>query len=188
MARNSLTIDSGWVAILVAVSLFGGLVLLGYFLSLQVGSLSQVEQALATARRQKADLSHLENLVTTLGTDKQTVDHYFVTTDTLPVFIESLESLAGSTKVNFDLTGATVSTDNPTGVTPSLVRLTFTARAPFPKLFQFLSLVDSLPDVVVVEQGMLATRQVGEWEGAFTIDVMSAPTIEQINAKTKRKK
>jgi Tfp pilus assembly protein PilO len=150
-----------WVVVLAGMSWL----LLG-----QIRAYNEAETAWATLQRQKASAKELANVLATVREDKQAIEHYFVSTETLPELIETIEQLGTSTQISFLLTGATV-VDTP----KPLIHLTFTATGQFNRLYQFLSMLDNAPYALSLNQASLTTEGEGRWAGTFSMDALQAP-------------
>ena len=168
--NNQRKFNGGWLAIILVVLLFLGLVILAYLLSARVVALKQTEKNILIFTAKKNNFDSLQKLALTLSGDRQVIENYFVTNETLPGFIERLEKLASSTEVAFNITDVALTT----GANP-VMRLNFTARASFPRLFRFISLVDSLPYVLDLTQASFVREggKGGAWNGTFNLDLIT---------------
>ena len=164
--------NGGWLAVIALVLLCGGLVTLAYFLSSQVASLRNTEKAILMFKVKENNFDDLQKQVSSLHEDKLIIDNYFITDETLPSFIERLETLASSVSVELNITNVAMTT----GANP-LMRLHFLAKGSFPRLFQFVSLVESLPFALDLTQAAFSQSEEDgvavTWNGEFNLDLIT---------------
>src|SRR3989344_4547883 len=169
MASNKRKFNCGWLAVILVILLFIGLVILVYLLSTKMAGLKSTEKNILLLKAKENSFDSWRKSVFSLSQDKQMVENYFVTDETLPGFIEQLEKLASSTEVVLNLTNVTLTT----GANP-VTRLNFNAKGSFPRLFQFVSLVDSLPYVLDLTQASFFREEekTEGWNGVFNLDLI----------------
>jgi Tfp pilus assembly protein PilO len=181
MTNNKRKLNSGWLAIILAALLFIGLLVLAYLLSAKVAELRGAEKAVLMFAAKESNFDSLQKSVASLSEDKKIIEDYFITNETFPGFIEQLEKMASSTDVMLKVTNAIMTT----GANP-VMRLNFSAEGSFPRLFQFVSLVDSLPYVMDFTQASFAQggdqegeqgkkgEKSGLWRGTFNLNLITA--------------
>lgn len=176
MANNKRKLNGGWLAVLLLVVLLGILIVLAYLLSVKVNKLKDVEKTILMFNFKEKNFDSLQDSVANFGEEKKIVEDYFVTDETLTIFIEQLEGLASSANVALEITNAAMTS----GANP-VMRLDFTAEASFPRLFQFASLVDSLPYALDLTQasffqnnGEEKEKEKGSWKGVFGLNLVTS--------------
>ena len=188
MAENPrrFKVNNGWLAILLTLALLAAVVMTAWLLRREVLALRAVglESRRLEAREAAAEASRrLPGRQTGGGliADRAAVTAYFPSADSLSELIEFLEKLAAARGVKLALTGAALAqgagqsaaADRRAGES---ARLTLSAEAPFPRLFQFLAQVDAAPYLVSFEQATLSAGEKG-WFAALALEARLAPPL-----------
>jgi len=185
MAENPrrFKVNNGWLAILLALGLIGAVAVTAWLLRREVLTLRAVglESRRLEAREAAVEASRrLPGRQTGggLNADRAAVTAYFLGADSLSELIEFLEKLAAARGVKLALTGAALAQGGgpSAGRAGESARLTLSAEAPFPRLFQFLAQVDAAPYLVSFEQAAFGAGE-KSWRGALVLEARLAPPL-----------
>lgn len=144
-----------------------GLVVTGYwYWQHSLTSLAASQAELMSLDKKITDLSQLKRLMSETAADREKIAHYFLTADTLPDFIDNLESLATSTQVSLKVTNVAIEEEGGNAAV-----LSFDATASFPNLYRFTALVQQLPYQLQFTEAKIANT--GAWLGKFVLRISS---------------
>ena len=169
MVNKKKQFSAGWLVIILVVLLSAVLAVLAFLLSAKVVALKNTEKNILILNAKENNFENLQQSVASLSEDQKMITDYFVTNETLPSFIEQLEGLASSAKVALNISNVTLTT-----VANPIIHLNFTVVGSFPRLFQFISLVDALPYLLDLTQASLIRegKKDGDWTGVFNLDLI----------------
>ena len=178
MAENPrrFKVNNGWLAILLALGLIGAVAVTAWLLRREVLTLRTVGLELERLEAREAAVEASRRLPGRqtgggLIADRAAVTAYFPSADSLSELIEFLEKLAAARGVKLTLTGAALAQSG-----GESARLTLSAEAPFPRLFQFLAQVDAAPYLVSFEQAAFGAGE-KSWRGALVLEARLAPPL-----------
>lgn len=127
---------------------------------------------LQQARQMTLAQSQDQSLLTELAPNFVELEKSFVGDKDVPVLIENLERLAGSSKVAVELTQAEVV---PVGASDERLRLGLAARGSFSALTNYLSLIEALPYEILFPKLSLEREASGQvapvWRLELTLEI-----------------
>ncbi|MEA1929510.1 MAG: hypothetical protein U9M92_01295 [Patescibacteria group bacterium] len=131
---------------------------------------SVIDQSQVYARQER--LSQLRDLVVNTGLDRAQLSQHFVSTLTVPQFIESLEILANEQQIELDLRNVEATAKPPT------LKLNLQLTGSRSGVLAYLRALEKLPYRLRVNTGQLQKREVGEdasesWSGNFGVELLS---------------
>jgi biopolymer transport protein ExbB/TolQ len=127
-------------------------------------SLATNQAELLSLDKKITDLSQLKRLMAETATDRAKIGAYFLSTNTLPDFIDNLEGLATTTQVTLKVTNVVLEDE-------AAAVLTFETMASFGNMHRFIALVEQLPYQVQFTEANIANN--GVWTGTFSLRINS---------------
>lgn len=164
---------------LVAIALMAGLVWLHY--NSATKSRDLLEQG-ETARQRSQQLARLRSLVERTADDRRELEEHFINQDSLPTFIEKLESLETSNQINLDLVSVeAVSEPQP------LIKFNLSLTGSQSKLLAFIKDLEALPYQLRLQSGKLQTVTTEEsgltWTSELVLELLSYQPEPKIEVK-----
>jgi hypothetical protein len=157
-----------------------GMLLSGFIIYLiyeKEGKMADVEAKLAVAQAAADSGVSMNHLLTDTKPEREKLDTYFIGSDNVVSFIERIESLSTITKVTTAINSVGIdksTTDN----TFEYVTLNGTAEGSFSNVYWFLSLLESIPLQITVDQIYIEQMPVTEknaptkWRATFTLKAL----------------
>jgi hypothetical protein len=140
----------------IAIALFciGGL---GYFfmyftITSVVAETSTILAEVDKAEEKNQELVTLKKTISTSEEDRQTLSSYFVTDDTIVIFLENLEALGATSNTEVKISSVTQNTED------KKLSVAISSVGGFGNVFRFLELIEQVPYATEVKTLSLATR------------------------------
>ena len=159
------------VALLLAVAASG---VYGFFLSriAEINrSISATSNELERESLQEERLNSARGLLKETQAKRETLNAFFVASDGVVGFIESVESLGNRAGVAIEITGVSIEALPTPRRGSELLRLSVRADGDFKSVFYFFTLLESLPAPLEFERVSLEGSE-GAWSGVFSFTVI----------------
>ncbi|MEK7504808.1 MAG: hypothetical protein AAB589_00775 [Patescibacteria group bacterium] len=147
-----------------------GLVAGGFWWLLrEEGKLLARAKELIGAERKKENLERFLRIYGQTEAGRTKVSSYFITTETLPQFIERLEQAARETGVIY-----TLSNTKPAEVSGrEVLNLTIATEGNFAQVYRFIYVLENLPYRLDINQAYLGPMAAGRWRANFDLTLFS---------------
>lgn len=139
--------------------------------------ISVLANSIGVRGQQEMNLRSVQTIAEDTLKDRQKLDTYFVSQDSVVSFIETVEQLAVPTGTLIEIT----TVEEHEGLEPNdayaFLRIQFTARGSWSEIFHLISLTEALPFDVEIERTNLEKDGGDEgelWRGAVSIQVVMA--------------
>ncbi len=160
--------------VLVLLLSLGAVGVYGFFLSriAEINrSISATSNELERESLQEERLNSARGLLKETQAKREKLDAFFVASDGVVGFIESVESLGNRAGVAIEITGVSIEALPTPRRGSELLRLSVRAEGDFKSVFYFLTLIESLPAPLEFERVSLEGSE-GAWKGVFSFSVV----------------
>lgn len=148
----------------------------------RLAELDRLNTELASLRELEAKTRSINQTVNESKEERDRLNLYFITKDTIQNFIRELESIAERLGVIFNLENIEVKKDAKQSTKGSYLRLSLTAEGSFVNVFHFLRVMESLPYQIrfnTISISRIESEDVNDvrgrsfWQNKMTVDLMS---------------
>ena len=137
-------------------------------------SFSIIASEIQDEARQREELLTLKNIMKSIQEDRTRLNSYFITSDEIAVFLDSLEAMGKKVGTESEVTSIILA-----GEEKNVLEVSVKATGPFEDVFELLLLLEHVPyelDFQKISFGkikVLGLEDVWIWEGNFTFHIIS---------------